>query len=572
MKVMNSEIADIFNRTADYLEIKGENRFRIRAYREAARIINNMSRQASDRIKEGEDLSQMEGIGRDLAGKIEQIVKSGRLDILESLEKEMPKGLGRIMDISGMGGRKIKKLYDELHIKSITDLKKAAKKGKIRDIEGFGKKTEKNILEEIARVEKTQGRYLLDEAAESARNIIDYLEKSGDIKKIEAAGSCRRMKETVGDLDILITCGNPEKAIEKFLGYENIKKTAAKGEKKSSVILRNGMQVDLRAFDEENYGAAMMYFTGSKEHNVSLRKTAIEKKMKLNEYGLFKGGKKISGKTEKDMYEKLGLQYIDPVLRENRGEIEAASKNRLPVIVREKDIKGDLHMHSKYTDGRNTIMEMAQRAKKRGYSYIGISDHSRKVKVAGGMGPDEFVKQMKEIDRINKKIKGLKILKGIEVDILEDGSLDMPDEALKKADYTICAVHSKFSLSKKKQTERIIKAMDNGFFRILAHPSGRMLNSRAPYEADFDRIFDYAAEKRKIMEVNSHPHRLDLCDADIREVIKKGGKLCISTDSHSVDGLENIKFGIGTAGRGWAEKKDIINTKTLKDLKKILEI
>ncbi len=458
-----------------------------------------------------------------------------------------------------------------MNITTLDQLKKAINSGEIRRIEGFGEKTEHNILEEIGRLEQEQTqRSKLPVAEEIAEALIRYLKEAKGIKDIEIAGSFRRGKETVKDLDILVTCKQGSKIMDHFTSYEDVQKIVSKGTTRSTVLLRSNFQVDLRVVPQKSFGAAMVYFTGSKEHNIAIRKIAIQKKFKLNEYGVFSGDEQVAGKTESEVYKKLGLRYIEPELREDRGEVEAARENKLPKLITLENIKGDLHAHSNHTDGRNTIEEMAQAAKEMGYEYIAITDHSQHVTVAGGLKPKEVLKELEEIDKINDKLKGFTILKGTEVDILDDGSLDLPDEILKELDIRVCSVHYKFNLSKKKQTGRIIKAMDNRYFNIFAHPTGRLINERNPYDFDMEEVMKVAKDKGCIIELNSHPDRLDLNDIHCKMAKDIGLKIVISTDAHHTSHLKFMHFGIGQARRGWLEPEDIINTRPIGELKKLL--
>jgi DNA polymerase (family 10) len=571
MPVHNSDIAEKLVKMADLLEIKGENQFRVRAYRTAAQTVNNLSDNIRDMLEDGKDLSQLPGIGKDLAGKIKEVTEKGTFKDLKKIEKKVPPELSDIMGISDLGGKRVKKLHNELDIKNMEELKKAAQDGRVREIPGFGEKTEKSILEGIERFESSRGRFLLSVAERIIGDLAEYLKKDKKVKKIDIAGSNRRKKETVGDADILVTCKKGSGVMDRFTDYEDVKKVLEKGKTRSSVILRSGFQVDLRVLPEVSYGAAMIYFTGSKAHNIAIRKIAGKKRFKINEYGVFRGDNRIAGKTEKAVYGKIGLSYIEPELRENRGEIEAAKKNKLPDLVELEDIRGDLHVHSKLTDGNYTIEEMADAAAESGYEYVGMADHSKHVTVAGGLNAKELERAIKRIDKLNKKLRKITVLKGIEVDILEDGSLDLPDSVLKQLDFTVCSVHYKFDLSRKKQTERIIKAMDNKYFNILGHPTGRMLKEREPYEIDIEKIMDAAAARGCVLELNAHPERLDLNDVHCKKAREKGVKVVISTDAHAKDDLDYMRFGIGQARRGWLEKKDVINTKTLKQIKKILK-
>jgi DNA polymerase (family 10) len=572
MPVHNSDIAEILNQTADLLEIKGDNPFRIRAYRNAARTIESLSQSAAELISEDGDLSKYSGIGKDLAGKIREIVETGDFKLFKDLKKEIPLELSSLMRVSGLGAKRIAALYKELNITSLNKLKKAVDSGKVAGLEGFGGKTEQNIREEIKRLEKEEtARTKLIVAEEIAQPLVDYLKKAKGIKDIAIAGSFRRRKETVKDLDILVTCKHGSNIMDHFTKYEDVRKVISKGKTKSSVLLRSDFQVDVRVVPQVSYGVAMVYFTGSKEHNIAIRKIGVKKKLKINEYGVFKGHKRLAGKTETEVYKKINLPYIDPEIRENRGEVEAAKKDKLPDLITLDDIQGDLHTHSNYTDGRNTIEQMAKAAKEMGYRYIAMTDHSQHVTVAGGLKPKDLRKQFEEIDKINEKLKNFTILKGCEVDILEDGELDLPDDVLKELDVRICSVHYKFNLSKKKQTERVIRAMDNPWFNILGHPTGRLINERQPYEIDIEKVIKAAKEKGCLLELNAHPDRLDLSDIHCKMAKESGVKIVISTDAHQTDHLQYMKFGIGQARRGWLEAGDVANTKSLTQLKKLLK-
>jgi DNA polymerase (family 10) len=570
MPVHNKEIADILNEVADYLEIKGENEYRITSYRNAARTVLGLSESISKMAEDEKDIQSIPDIGESMAEKIKEIAKSGNLEQLEKLKKQIPESLRDIMKLEQMGPRRTKILYEELNIESIDELKKAAEQGEIEKLEGFGEKTTKKILKEIKQFSEKGGseRFKLHEAGEMIQPMLKYLEKEMD--NITIAGSYRRMKETVGDIDLLCTAKDQEKAMQHFCDYEEVKEILSHGETRSSVRLRTGLQVDIRIIKKKSMGAAKLYFTGSKAHTVVLRKMAKENDLKINEYGIYKGKKRVAGKTEKEMYEKLGLKYVEPELRENQGEIEAAKKDELPDLLKLKDIKGDLHTHTKATDGKNTLKEMAEAAKEKGYSYFAVTEHSKKVAMAGGLNEKDLEKQIGEIDELNKKMKKIKIIKGIEVDILENGTLDLPDDILKELDLVICAIHYNMNLSKKKQTKRILKAMENPYFNILAHPTGRMINKRSGYDIDMDEIMKEAAEKGCFLEINSNPDRMDLSDKYVRKAKDAGVKLAISTDSHSTGNFDYIKYGVAQARRGWMGKADIINSRSWKQLEKLL--
>ena len=571
MPIHNSDVAEIFNKMADLLEIEGANRFRVRAYRDAARTITGFPKSLKDMVEEGEDLTELPGIGKDLAGKIKEIVETGELSQLKKLGGKTPVELSNLMKVAGLGPKRVKALYGNLGITGLKKLKKAAEEEKIRKLEGFGKKTEQSILEELDQEEKKEERIKLPAAEERADSLVEYLKSLKGVKKIVVAGSFRRRKETVGDLDILATCRNGSKIMDHFTDYDDVKKVISQGKTRSTVVLRSGLHVDLRVVPHISYGAALHYFTGSKAHNIAIRKLGVQKGLKINEYGVFKGKKRIAGKSEKEVFEQVGLPYIEPELRENRGEIEAAKNDRLPELITLDHIRGDLHSHTKASDGRHSLKEMAEAAKNRGYEYLAITEHSKKVRIAHGLDAKRLKEHIKAIDRLNERLDGIILLKGIEVDILEDGSLDLPDEILKELDLRVCAVHFNRDLSRKKQTERIIRAMDNPYFNILAHPTGRLINERKPYEVDMEQLMEAALGRGCFLELNAHPDRLDLSDTYCTMAKDMRLKLAISTDAHSTTDLEFMRFGLGQARRGWLEPEDVLNTKSLKQLKKELK-
>jgi DNA polymerase (family 10) len=569
--VHNSDIAAIFNQLADLLEIQGANQFRVRAYRNAARIVGSLSKSAADMVDRGEDLSELPGIGKDLAGKIETIVKTGKLPLLEETKREVPAALSELSRVGGLGPKRVKALFEKLGIDSLEKLRRAAEKGKIRELEGFGKKTEENILDEVGAMEGAERRFKLPVADEVARPLVEYLSKVEGVKDIQVAGSYRRRKDTVGDLDILVTHKKGSKVMDRFTRYEDVKKVVSKGTTRSTVVLRSGLHVDLRAVAQASYGAAMHYFTGSKAHNIAIRKMGVKKGYKINEYGVFKGEKRIAGKTEKEVYAKVGLPYIEPEIRENRGEIEAALERKLPKLITLGDIRGDLHAHTKLTDGRATLEEMAGAARERGYEYLAITEHSKHVTVARGLDRKALESHIKRIDKVNGKLKGIRLLKGIELDILEDGSLDLPDAVLKELDLVVFAVHYKFDLPEKKQTERILRAIENPYVNILAHPTGRLINERDPYEVDMERVLGALRDAGCFAELNSYPDRLDVDDVHAKMAKDMGVKVAISTDAHSTGDLDFMRYGVGQARRGWLEAGDVINTRKWADLKKLLK-
>ncbi|MFA6238026.1 MAG: DNA polymerase/3'-5' exonuclease PolX [Bacteriovorax sp.] len=572
MDVSNAEIAQAFEKIAICLELENANPFRIRAYYNAARVINGLPQPVTDLLAKESDLSEYRGIGKDLAQKIQGFVETGHIPLLDQLSKRHPKGLIELSRIENLGPKRIQILHDKLGISSLKDLKKAAIAGQIREVKGFGEKTEKKILEEIQKLTKThgEGRVLLFNVDQIARQLVAYLKKSKEVTQVELAGSYRRRKETVGDLDILVTCVNAKNLIDHFVAYEKIKNILSKGATRSSVVLRDGLHIDLRVLKAESFGSGLHYFTGSKSHNIEVRKIARKMGLKLNEYGVFKGNKRIAGATEEEVFKTLKLDYIPPELRENRGEIQAAGEHRLPHLIKVSDLRGDLHAHTTATDGRNTILEMAKQAKILGHEYLAITDHSQKVSMARGLDVKRLRKHIDEINKANDKISGIKLLKGIEVDILEDGSLDLPDSILKELDIRVCSIHYHFKMSKDDMTERIIRAMDNKYFNILGHPTGRLIFKREPYELDLEKIIKAAVERGKFFEINSQPVRLDLNAEHCQMAHELGAKFSISTDAHSTSELEFLNLGTDQARRGWIEKKNVINTLSWKELKNFL--
>lgn len=571
MPVHNSEIADKFDRLADLLEIEDANPFRVRAYRNAANTVRGYPRAMSDLLDDGEDLSELPDIGKDLAGKIQKLVETGKLPLLEEVEARTPPALSELMKIEGLGPKRVRALHLELGIETLDDLKKAAESGKIHEVAGFGDKSEEKIKQRVEKFSGEKARTKLIDAEDIAKPLLEYLKKANGLKDIMIAGSYRRRKETVGDLDILVTAKKGADIMDHFTDYDEVEEVVSKGKTRSTVYLRSGMQVDLRLVPQVGFGAAQHYFTGSKAHNIAVRKMGVKKGYKINEYGVFKGDERIAGKTEKSVYEKVGLPYIEPELRENRGELEAAKKGDLPKLITLDDIRGNLHAHTKATDGHNTLKEMAEAAAGLGYEYLAITDHSKHLTVAGGLDEKRLMKQLEEIDKLNEKLDDITLLKSSEVDILEDGSLDWPDSVLKELDFTVCAVHHKFDLSSRKQTERILRAMDNPYFNILAHPSGRLINERDPYDTDLEKILKAAKDNGCFVELNAQPQRLDLTDEGCMMARELGVKISIATDAHSTSDLEHMRCGVDQARRGWLEKKDVINCLPLKKLLKLFE-
>jgi len=569
--MINQEIANILYEIGYLLEIEGI-AFKPQAYEKAAIVLENLGESIADVYKEGgtKVLIIIPGIGKNIAKKIEEYLITGKIKYYEELKKKFPVDINGLIAVEGVGPKTVKALYRELDIKDINDLEKAAKEHKITSLFGFGEKTEKNILESIKFLKKSKGKFLLGEILPVANKIENTLSRLTEVKSFNIAGSLRRKKETIGDVDFLVVSNNPEKVMDVFTRQHGIIKVLNKGKTKSSIRLESGIDVDLRVVAEKSFGSALQYFTGSKEHNIALRKIAIDLGLKLNEYGLFKGSKIIAGKDEKGIYNALGMSYIASELRENNGEIKAALENKLPKLIDYNDIRGDLHCHSSWNGGKNSIKEMARIATDMGYEYLGISDHTKFLRIENGLNEKQLAQQRKEIDKLNLRFtvcnSGFRILQGAETNILKDGSIDIRDEALKKLDYVIAGVHSNFKLSKTQMTERIIKAMRNPYIKIISHPTGRILKRRDEYQIDFDKILRTAKETKTILEINANPSRLDLNDTNIRRAKLVGVKMVINTDAHEKKHLQFIEFGIAQARRGWAERKDIINTHSLKKL------
>jgi DNA polymerase (family 10) len=547
--------------------------FKPRAYEKAALSIEVLEEDVEEIYRRSgiKGLKQIPGVGAGIAEKIEELITTGKLEYYEELTKKAPVDFESLSGIEGLGPKKIKVLWEKLHIKNMDDLEKAALEHKISALPHFKKKTEENILQAIEFAKKSRGRYILGFTLPLVLSIEERLRKVPDVKKVVVAGSVRRMKETVGDVDFLVLAEDPSKVMEFFVSMPEVIQVIEKGKTKSAVKLKTGINADLRTLPEQSFGAALQYFTGNKDHNIALRRIAQDKGWKLSEYGLFQKEEQIAGRTEEEVYGKLGLQWIPPELRENTGEIEAARKGELPELVELKQIRGDLQVHSNWTDGQNSIEEMAKQAKKNGLDYIVISDHSKYLAMTGGLNEEGLSKQAEEIDRINKQLDGFTILKGVELNILKDGSLDISDDALSKLDVVGAAVHSHFDMSKEEMTKRVIKAIENPNLDILFHPTAREIQKREPIQLDLEKIITISKENGTILDVDSYPDRLDLRDEHIRKAIQIGAKLCISSDAHSTSHLHYLELGVAQARRGWATAKDIVNTRTLEQFKKTLK-
>jgi len=570
--MISNKIAKIFEDLADMLEIKGDNPFRIRAYRKVARNIRTLTDEFEKFADEGR-LDQIPGIGEGMKEKIYEILDTGRLQFYEDLKSEIPPSLVKLLSVPGIGPKLAKKFYDELNIRDIEQLEKMAKEHHLAGLPGIKEKTEQNILKGIEMLKKGLERMNLGIALPIANEIVNQLSKLPEVKRISTAGSIRRRKETIGDIDILTTSSNSKKVMNTFINLPQVERVLVSGETKSSIVTFDGIHVDLRVVKPESYGAALAYFTGSKAHNIRIREIAMKNGLKINEYGVFdeKNNKKIAGENEEEIYQILDLPFIVPELREDRGEIEVAKNNNLPDLVKLSEINGDLHVHTVWSDGGNSIEEMIKDAQKRGYKYLAICDHSQSLKIAGGLSEEKLVEQIEKIKELNKKYKNFTILAGSEVDIKADGSLDYPDELLKKLDIVVAAIHTRFRRSRYEMTKRIIKAIQNPHVNILAHPTGRLLGVRDAYEVDLDEILKVAKINKIALEINAFPERLDLNDINCRKAKEYGVMISINTDSHITNQLDYMALGVSVARRGWLEPENIINTKPIKQIIKFLK-
>ena len=567
----NQEIANIFYEIANYLEMEGV-AFKPYAYQKVAIVLENLEKDIADIYEKGgkEALEKIPGVGKNIADRIEEYLKTGKIKYYLQLKKKTPVNMEELIRVEGLGPRKVKVLYQKLGIRNIKDLEKKAKAHKIAPLFGFGEKTEKNILEAIKFLKRSKGRFLLGEIMPKVEEVYERLKKLKEVEEISTAGSVRRMKETIGDVDLLVISKNPQKVMDFFVSFPGVIKVWGKGSTKASVKLKEGFDMDIRVVPKKSYGSALQYFTGSKEHNIVLRKIAIDKGLKLNEYGLFRGKKMIAGRNEEEIYKILGLSWMPPEMRENQGEIEAALNKKLPKIIDYKNIKGDLHCHSNWDGGANSIEEIAKAAQGMGYEYVGIADHTKFLRIEHGLNEKQLELRNKEIKKLNKRFQAsgsrFRILKGCEANILNDGSIDIKDEALAKLDFVIAGIHSSFKMGKSQMTERMIRAVRNPNVDIISHPTGRIIKRRDEYQIDFDKILRVAKETGTILEINAYPERLDLNDQNIRRAKEAGVKMIINTDAHHIDQLRYMEYGIAQARRGWAEKNDIINTQPLEKL------
>jgi len=561
----NSEVARVLYEVADILELQGV-QFKPTAYRKAARNIESLTKELEEIQKEGE-LREIPGVGQAIAKKIEEMLSTGHIRYLDELKEEFPAGLLQIIDVPDIGPKTAMHLYRELKITNLADLKHAAEQHQIRELKGFGERSEERVLHGIALLERRSGRMLLGYAYPVAEGMVEYIRRKASLEKVSLGGSLRRMKETIGDIDILAGSNDPQWVMDIFTTHPQVEEVVERGQTKASVRLRAGVQVDLRVVEEVQYGAALQYFTGSKDHNVALRQMAIDQGLKLNEYGLFRkdSNEVVAREREEDIYHALGLEIMPPEMRENRGEIQASIAHRLPNLVGPNDVRGDLHVHTLASDGNATIEEIAYACKRKGYEYVGITDHSEALKVANGLSVERLRGNM-DIARNVSSLVEVKVLIGAEVEILENGKFDYPDDVLRQLDFVVGAVHSKFTMPEKEMTERVLTALSNDNMTILAHPTGRVLEQREPYALDMDRVMQAAKDHEVCLELNAFPERLDLNDIYCRKAKEMGVRVAISTDSHSIAQLDNMRYGVATARRGWLEAQDVLNTMGLVSL------
>lgn len=575
----NLDVARTLTTLADLLEIQGASPFRIRAYRNAVNTINSLSRPLTAMVKADEDLTELPGVGKSVAKHIEELLNSGRITRLEEVSAEIPVTLVELVRLDGVGPKKAKKLFDDLDVRTVDDLEAQLEAGTVEKLPGFGLKSVEKIRRSIEDHRKHTGRFLQHDVEKLIAGILEHVAQAPGVDEVQVAGSLRRRKETIGDVDILARCeGDGTAVVDHFVSYSGVARVEGAGPTKGSVVLHSGLEIDLRVIPARSFGAAMQYFTGSKEHNVATRTRAVRAGLRVNEWGVFRipddadpatlgkeDGERLAGDTEEGVYEVLGLEWVPPVLRENRGEVEAAIEGSLPDLVTLDDIRGDLQMHSTWSDGAVSLEEMALACRDLGYEYIAVTDHSQAMAMVQGLTPERAREQWVELAEVQKRVDGIKLFRSAEIDILKDGSLDMPDDVLHELDVVVISVHMFMDLDRKAMTERVVKAMMHPTVDILAHPTGRRLNRREPFAMDVETVLEAAAELGVAVELNANPNRLDLSDVHVHRAQELGVPVVISTDAHSPKGLLDMRFGVDQARRGWLEAKHVLNTKTLSE-------
>ncbi len=576
----NLDVARTLTELADLLEIQGASPFRIRAYRNAVNTINSLSRPLKDMVAAGEDLTELPGVGKSVTKYIGEFLTSGSISRLEEVSAEFPRSLVQLMRLDGVGPKKARKLFEELDVRTVDDLAAELEAGRVQTLDGFGVKSAAKIIDAIEDHKKHTGRFQIRETERLIAGLLEHMQSAPGVARIELAGSLRRRKETIGDVDILAELeGDGTPVVDHFVSFSGAQRVVGAGSTKGSIVLHSGLQVDLRVIPSRSFGAALQYFSGSKEHNVAVRSRAVRQGLRVNEWGVFRvpeteddepigkeDGERLAGDTEQSVYEVLGMSWVPPELRENRGEVEAACEDELPELVSLEDIRGDLQMHSTWSDGKASVEEMARSCLERGYEYFALTDHSQAMAMVQGLTPERAREQWAEIEQVQELVPGIRILKSVEVDILKDGSLDMPDDVLEQLDVLVISVHSFMDQNKKTMTDRVLRAMQHPSADILAHPTGRIINRREPFELDVEAVLEAAADLSVAVELNANPNRLDFSDVHVHRAKELGVPVVISTDAHSLRGLADMRFGVDQARRGWLEASDVLNTRSVEEM------
>ena len=576
----NLDVARTLTELADLLEIQGASPFRIRAYRNAVNTINSLSRPLKDMVAAGEDLTELPGVGKSVAKYIGEFLTSGSISRLEEVSAEFPRSLVQLMRLDGVGPKKARKLFEELDVRTVDDLAAELEAGRVQTLDGFGVKSAAKIIDAIEDHKKHTGRFQIRETERLIAGLLEHMQSAPGVARIKLAGSLRRRKETIGDVDILAELdGDGTPVVDHFVSFSGAQRVVGAGSTKGSIVLHSGLQVDLRVIPSRSFGAALQYFSGSKEHNVAVRSRAVRQGLRVNEWGVFRvpeteddepigkeDGERLAGDTEQSVYEVLGMSWVPPELRENRGEVEAACEDELPELVSLEDIRGDLQMHSTWSDGKASVEEMARSCLERGYEYFALTDHSQAMAMVQGLTPERAREQWAEIEQVQELVPGIRILKSVEVDILKDGSLDMPDDVLEQLDVLVISVHSFMDQNKKTMTDRVLRAMQHPSADILAHPTGRIINRREPFELDVEAVLEAAADLSVAVELNANPNRLDFSDVHVHRAKELAVPVVISTDAHSLRGLADMRFGVDQARRGWLEASDVLNTRSVEEM------